>query len=186
MKKEYLNEIIRKSLNGQKQAFKEIMEEYTDYVFVLAFRILNNEDDSKDIVQETFIRIWKNLAKYNSKIKFTTWIYKIALNLSLDKLRTDKRKSEISNSNPDVLKRILSDDDPEKVFGKKETQEILIKLSENLSLKQKAVFILRDIQELNPEETTVITGMSKEQIKSNLYNARKEIKEQLIKIGYEL
>jgi RNA polymerase sigma-70 factor (ECF subfamily) len=186
MNTQALNVLIQKSIAGDKTAFGEIMEDYSDYVYALAFRILLNEDDAKDIVQESFIKIWKNIHTYRSEVKFTTWIYKITTNLCFDHLRKQKRRDVSLTDGGMIIDRLISEDHATVQPDIEEIRALLTKLSGNLSNKQRIVFVLQDLQGLHPDELETITGLSKGQIKSNLYYARKSIKDQLIRIGYEL
>jgi RNA polymerase sigma-70 factor, ECF subfamily len=186
MDREKLLELIEKCKKGDKGAFKYIMIDYSDYVFALAFRILCNDDDAKDIVQETFIRVWKNLEKYNPEIKITTWMYKIATNLCLDKLKVKRRKPLIFNLEKEQILDSIADENFSEQTDNRKLAEIIGKLANELSPKQKIVFVLKDIEELENEEIEHITGMDKGQIKSNLYYARQQIKNSLIKTGYEV
>ena len=92
---EQLNELILKANNGDTKAFEVIVRNYNKFGYAVAFKILCNEEDAKDVVQECFIKIWKHLNEYDKKIKFTTWMYKIVVNLCFDKLKSQKRRRSI-------------------------------------------------------------------------------------------
>src|SRR5690606_19333586 len=80
--------IIRKAMSGDTQAFRAIVEDHQDFVFSVAHRFVNNARDAEDLTQETFLRLWKNLSRYKSEIKLTTWLYKIVTNVCLDYLKS--------------------------------------------------------------------------------------------------
>jgi RNA polymerase sigma-70 factor, ECF subfamily len=186
MNKEELLDLIEKCKKGDKSSFKYIMLEYADYVFALAFRILCNEDEAKDVVQETFIRLWKNLEKYNPEIKITTWIYKIATNLCLDRIKSSERKHLIYNIEHKEIVDCYTNENFSEQPDNQKIAEIIDKLANQLGPKQKIVFVLKDIEGLENDEIEQITGMDKGQIKSNLYCARQQIKNSLIQSGYEM
>jgi RNA polymerase sigma-70 factor, ECF subfamily len=186
MDKEHLLSIIENCKNGDKQSFKLLMLDLTDYVFALAFRILANEEDAKDVVQETFIKVWKNIEKYRSEIKITTWIYTITTNLCLDRIRIKRRRSLVFSPDFEKTFNALVSDNGSDNFDNKQLAEIIAHLAENLTPKQKIVFVLKDLEGLESEKIEQITGMDKGQIKSNLYCARQQIKNKLIKKGYEV
>jgi RNA polymerase sigma-70 factor (ECF subfamily) len=167
-------------------AFKPIMLEYTDFIFALSFRILCNEEEARDIVQETFIRLWQNLDKYKPEIKLTTWMYKIATNLCLDKLKSSKRKPLIFKLEHEQVVNFITNENFSEQPDNLKIAEIIGKLAEQLGAKQKVVFVLKDIEGLENDEIEQITGMDKAQIKSNLYCARQQIKNSLIQSGYEV
>lgn len=76
--------------NGDRNAFAELVELYKDKIFHLAYRMLNNKQEAEDAVQETFLRVYTNLHRYDENQKFSTWIFRIGTNLCIDKLRRRK------------------------------------------------------------------------------------------------
>lgn len=186
MNETHLNSILNKCKKGDKASFKDLMLHYTEYVFAIAFRLLVNEDAAKDIVQETFIKVWQNIHKYRIEIKFTTWVYKICTNLCYDKLKMAKRKPLVFDNDFELIYQNLKGDVYDVLLENKELAIIITKLAEDLTPKQKLVFTLSDIQGLDADEIEEITEMNKGQIKSNLYCARKNIRNKLIRIGYEV
>ena len=186
MNHKQLQEVIDACKLGDKEAFRDLMLEYTEYVFALAFRILRNDEDAKDAVQETFIKVWHNIDKYRKEVKLTTWIYKICTNLCFDRLKSKKRKPLVFNDDFESVFSSLLFENQDKSFDNKELALIIEELAEGLTPKQQLVFLLKDIQGFDNEEIVEITGLNKGQIKSNLYYARKEIREKLIKIDHEV
>jgi RNA polymerase sigma-70 factor, ECF subfamily len=186
MDKDQLNEIIEKCKKGDKQAFRYIVLEFSDYIFALAFRVLCNEEDARDIVQETFIRVWNNIEKYKPEIKITTWMYKITSNLCLDKIKLNRRKPILAVIENEKTFNSIIDENTEFNIDNQQLAQILNKLIDQLSPKQKLVIILKDIEGLENEEIEQITGMNKTQIKSNLYYARQHIKNSLTLENYGL
>lgn len=176
---EELLKLIREAQRGDLNAFETVLKNYQYYAYTVAFRVLANDDDAKDVVQECFIRIWKNLSGYNAKVKFTTWMYKIVINLCYDKLR--RRKTEYERNEVLDEQFIGSDDNPEQLLSNKEQAEIIKHISDGLPEKQRMVFVLRDLEELTTDEVSQIMEMSVESVKANLSIARKTIRAKLIK-----
>jgi RNA polymerase sigma factor, sigma-70 family len=160
---------------GDTKAFGFIVEEYRQLVYVLAFRLLCDEEDARDITQEIFIKVWQNISKYNRKYKFSTWIYKIASHACYDKLRVERKMSKVNLADCELY----SDGYPDEILNNKELKKLIIGISAGLTPKQKLVFTLSDLEELEVEEISVITGMTPAKIKSNLYLARKYIKSKI-------
>ena len=102
MQQSEITELVNQSIQGNTQAFRKLVETHQAMIYSLAYRMLCNEDDAKDIVQETFIRAWKHLSTYNTKMKFTTWLFAISSNLCYDSLKTLKRKAVF------IMQRIAS------------------------------------------------------------------------------
>lgn len=176
---EELLKLIREAQRGDLNAFETVLKNYQYYAYKVAFRVLTNDDDAKDVVQECFIRIWKNLGGYNAKVKFTTWMYKIVINLCYDKLR--RRKTEYERNEVLDEQFIGSGDNPEQLLSNKEQAEIIKHISDGLPEKQRMVFVLRDLEELTTDEVSQIMEMSVESVKANLSIARKTIRAKLIK-----
>ncbi len=179
---EEVNELIERSRNGDVRAFERIVRSYQRYGLAISFRIMCNQDDAKDIVQESFIRIWKNLKNYNSRSKFTTWMYKIIVNLCYDKLKSEKRNKKVFEKMSEEIFELksLSSSDLEREFSNRETAELIKYFSRELSEKQRIIFVLRDIEEFSINEVAGITGMSEASVKTNLFFARQSIRKKII------
>ncbi len=184
MDKEQLLKIIELSKKKDHKAFEKLVEHYQSYAFSLSFKLVCNDEDAKDIVQESFIRVWQHIHKFNINTKFTTWLYKIVFNLSLDKLKANKRRKYVAvdTEHVTILFDKLVDADTETDIANKDLAMLISSLANELTPKQKAVFILRDLQGAEMDEISEITSMSKGTVKSNLYYARLNIREKLKRI----
>jgi len=171
--------IIEKVKAGNKTAFKYLVEEHQQYAFNVAFRVVCNEENAKDVVQESFIKIWKNIHRFNSKLKFTTWMYKIVINSALDKLRSLKRLNTINIDKVSENLCRLENDGPDVQLENQELGNIISHIAEGLPEKQKLVFVLRDIQGFDSVEVEEILDMPHTSVKSNLYNARQFVRKKL-------
>jgi RNA polymerase sigma-70 factor, ECF subfamily len=176
-----LNEIIDRCNHGDLSAYRAIVEEYQGYAYAVAFRVICDEEDAKDIVQETFIRVWNNLNRYDPKVKFTTWLYTIVTNLCYDKLRSRKRKQTVLMNEADIsmIASTEINENPEKLLTNNELAPIIETLTEELPPKQKMIFVLRDLQGLHIQEVCEILHLSKSSVKTNLVYARKYLRQKL-------
>ncbi len=182
MEKSHLNELIERSKRNDEKAFRLIVEGYQSMIYSLVMRILCNEDEAKDTVQDTFIRAWLNLEKFDSEKTFSTWLYKIATNLCLDKLKSSKHKYENSKGIEETIYKLVSDDNPQAQLENSELIDIIQLITNELTPKQRIVFNLRYLEELEITEIVSITGLTADKIKSNLYLARQTVKSILNKI----
>lgn len=178
MLQEQIQILIERSRSGDKKAFEKLVAEFQAAVFRLAFHLLCDEDDAKDMVQETFIRVWLNLDKYHIQYSFATWIYTIACNLCYDLLRTTKYRFERLREEYHPI----SSDNVEQAVINKDLKSLIVLFTQQLTPKQKLVFTLSEIEEMNVEEIETITRLSPAKIKSNLYLAKKQIKEKINQI----
>jgi RNA polymerase sigma-70 factor (ECF subfamily) len=175
-------EIIEKCRQGSLQDFKKLVELISPFTFSVAFRILGDEEEAKDLVQETMITIWKTINKIRSAESFMTWMYRIVVNKCYDQLRRSKRKPEsvIDEKAWNAVSNKIAQE-PSSGFENREIALLISLLTEKLSPKQKAVFVLSDLEEMSGEEISVITGMSRTNVKANLHYARKRIAEMIEK-----
>ncbi len=158
------------------------MEEYQGYAFSVAFRILCDEEEAKDVVQESFIRIWSSLSRYNREMKFTTWMYSIVAHLCYDKLRTRKKRgtAALDAVDPSLLASVAVEHNPERLYSNKELASVIEMLTDKLPPKQRIIFVLRDLQGLTVREVSEILRLSENSVKVNLVYARKFLRERLI------
>ncbi|MDR1896517.1 MAG: sigma-70 family RNA polymerase sigma factor [Prevotellaceae bacterium] len=185
MEQDKIQELIIYSKHGDTKTFGMLVTEFQPLVFRLAFRLLCNDDDAKDMVQEVFVRAWLQLDRYNPQYRFSTWIYKITANMCCDRLRSAKRARE-STGIPSALserENIASTENTESSVINSELKELILYFTDRLTPKQKTVFILKDVEGLETEEIEKITGLSAGQIKSNLHLARKYIRNKINSIS---
>ena len=177
-------DIITRCQQGEKDAFRWVVQTHQRMLFSLALKMLCDEEEAKDIVQETFIRVWQSIRTYNPEKPFTTWIYTIASRLCLDRL---KRMSRIVTMPEDelVMRRFATESDSQRILENQEWVSIVRTMADGLSDKQRLVFTLCQLEGLSSEEAQEITGLDARQVKSNLYVARQTIRKRLAALGYE-
>jgi len=178
---EALIQLIEDAQKGDVMAFDKIVKYHQSYAYAIALRFLYDEDDAEDIVQESFIRIWNHLKDFDPEMKFTTWMYKIVVNLCYDKAKSNKRRTSVfARWNENLSKdNCIENIDIERDLTNKETTAVIKSLADGLSEKQRMIFLLRDLQDLTIQEVADITGMSESGIKANLFYARQNIKKKL-------
>jgi RNA polymerase sigma-70 factor (ECF subfamily) len=175
-------ELIEECRNGDLHNFRKVVEKTTPMIFSVAFRILGDEDAARDIVQDTMVTIWQKLSRIKTVESYKTWAYRIAVNKCYDQLRKQKRQKE--NRYDDQTWAIISNHISEEGITElenKENAQIINLLTNKLSQKQKAVFILSELEEMPAGEIAKITGMNRSAVKANLYYARKNIESLLQK-----
>ena len=176
--------IVAQCQAGDVNAFRRLVERYQQYAFAVAFRIVCEEDDAKDIVQEAFVRVWRNLRGFDPEKKFGTWLFKIVVNLAYDCLRMEKRKRRLFTpiAAGEELRATMDPGGLENVVSNKDLAEKIKALTAELSPKQRIVFVLRDLQDMTMEEISQHLGMSMSSVKANLCYARRNIRERLGRI----
>ena len=160
--------------------FKSWVEKYHLFGYRVARGILGNDEEARDTVQDGFLRVWQNMDRYRDDIPFSTWFYRIIVNICFDRLRKMKQNHAFMEYQAGNRGSDHYAEDHSSQF--RDGMQLLKKLSHRLSGKQRTVFILRDLEDLSVEEVSAITSMSPDQIKTNLYHARKAMREILIQM----
>ncbi len=170
--------IIEESVRGNLQSFKKLVLNSSPFAFSVAFRMLGDEAKASDIVQESMITVWKNINKIRSAERYKSWLYRIIINKCYDELRKQKKNPEFTADEKTwaQISNKLSEN-PSTTMENTEIAQIIFVMTEKLSPKQKAVFVLSDLEEMSNEEISEITSMSKANVKANLHYARKKIAE---------
>ncbi len=176
-------ELIIRSRNGDSQAFREIVLRFQDYAYALACRFLGRGPDAEDIVQESFIRIWMHLGRFDTRKKFSTWFYRIVVNCCLDAVKSPawKNRAPGTGAGGDRMDALPSGENLEERLDERDTVRLIQRLVQELPPKQRMAFLLRDIEEWDPDDVAKALGLSKGAVKSNLYHARKTLREKILK-----
>lgn len=178
------HDIILRCQQGDKEAFRWVVQTHQRMIFSLALKMLCDEEEAKDLAQETFIRVWQSIKGFDTQKTFSTWIYTIASRLCIDRLKRVRKVVALPEDEL-VLRRFASDGDEQQSLENKEWVSIVRTLAESLSYKQRLVFTLCQLEGLPSAEVEQITGLDARQVKSNLYVARQTIRKRLNDLGYE-
>ncbi len=172
-------ELIDKILDGDESHYKIIVEKYKSYVMTIAYGILKNHQEAEEAAQDTFIKAYQNLKKFNRQAKLTTWLYRIAFNTSITYQRKQKQGIKSMDDIPiNQAKTINSNHQLEK----KDKKKFIEKAIENLLPAYGTVINLFYMKELSMEEISKITGMRISAIKVKLHRARKRLARELTNI----
>ncbi|MEJ2486285.1 MAG: sigma-70 family RNA polymerase sigma factor [Anaerolineales bacterium] len=159
-------------------AFQQLFSAYSDKIYRLAVSILENEDDAEDIVQEVFTRFFENLDRFEGRSKIGTWLYRVAYNASIDRLRKYRSRPvaelDISFEDEIPLPDELSDwsESAETVFDQQEIRQKLEDTIQSLPETLRVVFLLRDVEELSTLDTANILEITPGAVKVRLHRAR--------------
>ncbi len=178
--------IVAQARLGNATAFNELLRRYERKIFRLALHITQNREDAEDVLQESFLKAYEHLDQFQGQSKFYTWIVRIAVNQALMKLR--KRKSDRSvsldetiDTGEDNIGREIAawDENPEQQYSREELNRILTSAIDGLAPIYRAVFVLRDIDQLSTEEAAEALELSIPAVKSRLLRARLQLREKL-------
>ena len=177
------NILVKKAINGDNSAFEMLMEKHMGIIYNIALRMAANQDDAEDMTQEIMIKIFRSLGSFKGNSKFSTWIYRVAVNTCLDELKKKKNKkhlsldAEISGDDGEGQLEIKDDSpSPEKLAEQNELRDMVAAAVTLLSDEHRAVIVLRDIRGMSYSEIAEILGCSDGTVKSRISRARAQLK----------
>lgn len=177
--------LVAAAKSGDGAAFEELVNRYERKIFRLTMNITRNREDAEDAMQDAFLKSYAHLQSFQGDSRFYTWLVRIAANEALMRLRK-RRPNQFSLDEPvegedDLMPREIEDWDPspEQRYAQTEMQEILKDVIEKLEPDFRAVFVLRDVEELSTEETAQALGISVPAVKSRLLRARLKLRQKL-------
>ncbi|NCC15576.1 MAG: sigma-70 family RNA polymerase sigma factor [Clostridia bacterium] len=183
------NSLISRAKQGDMAAFEELILQHEKTVYNVALRMMNHSEDARDISQEVLIKAFRNIANFDERSSFSTWLYRITVNTCIDEMRKRKGKQSLSLDNEleddeGTWKREIADDGdtPEESLMRKEEKSELLMALETISQDYKTVFILRDMRGLTYEEIADITGLALGTVKSRISRARNYIKQEIYRM----
>ncbi len=176
-------ELIARFQEGDVYAFEQIVHRYKDPLINFIYHYLGDRVDAEDVIQETFLRVFKNKHLYRNIAKFSTWIYTIASNLAKTELRRRRRRRVLSLSQLGYDDREYDVPDyysvPDKIVGGEMKETMIRKEIEALPVKFKEVVVLRDIKEFSYEEISQILKIPIGTVKSRVNRGRLRLQKKL-------
>ena len=166
---------------GQMAEFGELVKRHQEHAFVLALRTLGDWDLAEDISQETFLRVYRSARRYHPKAKFTTWLYRIVINLCLDEKRKAKR-SPIELAEYAGRLESKSQDNPLAILETEERKSVVWEAVERLNERERVAVVLHRFHGLSHAEVASTTGWSQPAVESLLVRAYQKLRKKLAKI----
>ena len=162
-------------------AFDALMARKTPPLMQLAYRMLGDHEEARDVVQVTFLRAWSHRSRYDPRWSPNTWLYRIATNLAIDQLRARRSRQQASEPMRLHLRRVADARGSGDLgrLGSKEVRGILEELAAELSERQRAVFLLREVEGLASPEVARILGCKSSTVRNHLFAARRILRREL-------
>ncbi|KIL51785.1 RNA polymerase sigma factor SigW [Jeotgalibacillus soli] len=182
---ELVKKRIKQVLKGDQNAFGEIVEIYKDKVFHVCFRMLGNRQEAEDISQDAFIRAYINIHTFDIDRKFSTWLYRIATNLCIDRIRKKKPDyyldAEVTGTEGLTMYSQIPVDErlPEEEVESMELQDTIQKEISKLPDKYRSVIVLKYIEELSLKEISEILDLPLGTVKTRIHRGREALRKQL-------
>lgn len=180
-----INKRIKQVLKGDINAFADIVDFYQHRLYQVCFRMLSNQQEAEDIAQEAFVRAYTNLHTFDQKRKFSTWLYRIATNLCIDRIRKKKPDYYLDAEVPgteglDMYSQIAAEEQlPEEQLEQMELQDRIQYEISRLPDKYRTVIVLKYIEELSLQEIGEILDMPVGTVKTRIHRGREALRKQL-------
>jgi RNA polymerase sigma-70 factor, ECF subfamily len=165
-------DLVARCQRGEKEALGELYRLYRAEVARNLHRMLGpGRGDLEDVLQEVFIEVFRSIARFRGDAKITTWLYRLCVNVALQRLRKRKRRAEVSG---DSVTERVTDETPERELDNRRRLEAVYRILDELSPKKRVVFILHEIEGREPKEIAGIVGAPVLTVRTRLHYARKE------------
>ncbi|MCX6895233.1 MAG: sigma-70 family RNA polymerase sigma factor [Verrucomicrobia bacterium] len=176
------SELVKRARRGDLGAYDELVRRYQERVYATVYHMTSNHEDANDLAQEAFIKAFQALKSFKGGSSFYTWVYRIAVNKTLNFLKSRKNRSHFSlndvdfnaENNPDLV-ALISEKTPRREAGLTELQEKLNEAMQQLSEQHRLVVTLHDVQGLPHEEIAKIMDCNVGTVRSRLFYARQQL-----------
>jgi len=167
-------ELVQLVKIGEVEPFDELVRRHEVKIHNLCYKMLKNYDDAKDMAQESFLKAYRNIKNFDGRSRFTTWLYRIAVNNCINYMKKERPTEEINDEILDIPK-----DDPAERYKKKQLKETIYNAIAKLPEVQKSVFTLRALEDLPYQEISAILKKPVNTVKVNYHLAVKNLKNYL-------
>jgi RNA polymerase sigma-70 factor, ECF subfamily len=181
--------LLKRLRDRDERAFRELIAAHRDRVFNITYRMLGNRHEAEDVAQEVFITVFKQIDTFREESKFSTWLYRVAVNHSKNRIkylarRHDRDRDEINDDttsgttgNGAIGAAVPSS--PDRALEGMQMESVLAEAIKELDEEQRTVIILRDVEDLSIEEICAITDLPDGTVKSRLHRARLVLRKKL-------
>ena len=182
--------LIRRAQRGDREAFDHLVRIYDQQVLRLAVQVLRSEEEARDLYQEAFLKIYRSLGRFRGDSRFSTWVYRIVMNVCLDHLRRrGRRERQAPESAPgeaDFFERVADERpalQPDRALAGKEIGQRIERALKRLSPRERMVFELKHYQGMRLAAIGTMVGTSEEAIKNSLFRATQKLRAELAPLG---
>ncbi|HLF94142.1 MAG TPA: sigma-70 family RNA polymerase sigma factor [Planctomycetota bacterium] len=171
-------ELMLRFQKGDEPAFEELVKKHTRGVLNLVYRYLGDASRAEDVAQDIFVKVYRARMKYEPKAKFSTWLYRVAVNHCLNEIRSRKSQPSLSAPINDLLEQPAGED-PDSRISRSELQQAVKAAIDFLPENQRMAVILARYEDMSYDEIAETMGMSLEAVKSVLFRAKENLKQSL-------
>jgi RNA polymerase sigma-70 factor (ECF subfamily) len=180
--------LLRRLRDRDERAFRELLELHKDRVYNITFRMLGNRAEAEDVAQEVFISVFKTIDQFREESKFSTWLYRVAVNHCKNRIkylarRHDRDRDELDETshqtNGAIVGAPVRAAQPDRALASAQMERLLQEAISTLDDDHRIVVVLRDVEDLSIEEICDITGLPDGTVKSRLHRARLALRKKL-------
>jgi RNA polymerase sigma-70 factor (ECF subfamily) len=176
--------LVTRARAGDTDAFRVLVERHSRALFRLAYRMTGNQQDAEDVVQDSFLRAYKQLARFDERASFGTWLYRIAVNCSLDLVRSRKRRNELtapaeSEMEDPVLALPSHDPAPDRMAMSGQVRDRVSDAMGELSASERTAFVLRHFEGMCIEDVSRVLGCQPGAAKHSVFRAVQKLRRAL-------
>lgn len=168
--------LIAAASRGDADAFEELVRSRQEKVFWTAYQVVGNSEDARDVAQHVFLRLWQVLPRYRPAGSFDAWIQRITINLAIDACRRRQARPEVPASDRVEPVAAPAAGTPGAELRRREIQKIFRTLARRLSPQQRAVFVLKEMNDLDTAEIAQIMELTPSTVRNHLHQARKQLR----------
>lgn len=173
-----VKKLVAEIKQGNRLAFTELVNKYRSQVAALAYKMVNDYDEAADITQNVFVKMSKNIWRYDENKKFYTWLYRITVNASIDYIRKHKRhRHEPLENFRETIENLEAD--PEHRYRRQQINNFINQAARSLNEKQRSAFILRDVEGCKIDDVASIMNMPEATVRWYLHRARTKVRKEL-------
>ncbi len=177
-------ELALRARGGDIVAFEALVTRKTPAVISVARRIVGDAEDARDVAQLVFLRVWEQLARYDDQYSFNTWLYRITTNLSIDFLRSSRSRERAHGATLHLvrMREEMTSRETTNALEDAELARLFQTVSDRLTGKQKAVFVLKEMEDCDTREIAQILKCGESTVRNHLFNARRILKREIARI----
>lgn len=165
------SQLVKECLRGDRSAFESLVDRYQKVIFNVVLRIVGDTEDAQDIAQSVFLKVYENLRSFNPRYKFFSWIYRIAVNESINNLHAKRLTVDLDEN-------VAADTKPvDESFHDDQMVQRLERALMRVKIEHRAVLVLRHFQDLSYREIADVLKIPEKTVKSRLFSARQDLKE---------
>ncbi len=170
------HELVERARQGDDQAFRTLVDRHSAKVFGIAMRVTGHRETAEDVVQEAFLKVHRQLGRFDHRARFTTWLYRIAMNTAIDQIRKENRRGRQAQADVEIDVLAAESPDQERELSSGEIGDTVRRVLASMSANERAAFVLRHYEGRSIAEIGEILGARTNATKSTIFRAVQKLR----------